>query len=130
MDQGEVFRRFHEAWSERDLERVLELSDPEIVCRPIFGTLFSRLEYHGHDGVEQWFREMHDPWDGFETVVEEVHRTPDGVVGFLHLVGHRGEEVFDARVASFAEIREGRIAALTARDVWEAQEALSASDGS
>jgi ketosteroid isomerase-like protein len=125
MDDADVFRRFHEAWTENDLNGVLELADPEIVARPVHGWLFTRLEYRGHDGLRQWFHEMKDPWDSFETRVVEVHPTDDGgVMGFLHLVAHRGEETLDARVASFAEFRDGRILTLTARDIWDVQEEM------
>src|SRR4051812_39686676 len=124
MDDVEIFRRFHEAWTEGDLERVLEIADPEIVARPVHGWLFTQLEYRGHDGLRQWYREMTDPWDSFETNVQDVHRTPGSVTGFLHLVGRRGEEVLDARVASVAEFRDGRIVSLTARDVWDVEEEL------
>jgi ketosteroid isomerase-like protein len=124
MDDAEVFTRFHEAWTAGDLETVLDLAASDIVARPVHGVLFTRSEYHGHDGLALWFREMTGPWDSFETVVEEVHPTADGVVGFLHLVGHRGDDVFDARVASFCEIRDGCIATLTARDIWDVKEEL------
>ena len=86
--------------------------------------LFSQSEYHGRDGMAQWFTEMTEPWERFEAIVEEVHPTPDGLVGFLHLVGHRDGAVFDARVASFCEVRDGRIASLVARDIWDAREEL------
>ena|SRR2546423_3788448 len=125
MDRADVFRRFHEAWTDGDLEEVLDLTDPEIVVRPVHGWLFSRLEYHGHDGLTQWFREMKDPWDSFETLVDEVHPTDNGgVMGFLRLVAHRGDETLDARVASFAEFRDGRIVTITARDIWDVQEEM------
>jgi ketosteroid isomerase-like protein len=124
MDDATVFTRFHEAWSAGDLEAALELADPEVVARPVHGILFSRPEYVGRDGLAQWFQEMTGPWDSFDAIVEEVHPTPEGVVGFLHLVGHRGDEVFDARVASFCEVRDGRIASLTARDIWDVREEL------
>jgi ketosteroid isomerase-like protein len=124
MDAAQVFTRFHEAWSAGDLDTVRELSDPAIVARPVHGMLFSQLEYIGRDGIVQWFEEMTDPYDSFDTIVEEVHTTPDGVVGFLHLVGHRGGQDFDARVASFCEVREGRITSLVARDIWDVKEEL------
>jgi ketosteroid isomerase-like protein len=125
MDDVDVFRRFHEAWTTGNLAEVLEYTDPAIVARPVHGLLFTQAEYRGHDGIAQWFDEMTGPWDSFEAIVEEVHQTADGVVGFLHLVGHRGEQAFDARVASVCQVRDGRIVALTARDIWDTKEELS-----
>jgi ketosteroid isomerase-like protein len=124
MDAPAIFTRFHEAWTAGDVETVLALADPEVVARPVHGPLFTQSEYHGHDGLRQWFAEMTDPWESFEALVEEVHPTDEGVVGFLHLVGHRDDAVFDARVASFVAIRDGRITSVTARDIWDVKEEL------
>jgi ketosteroid isomerase-like protein len=124
MDAAAIFTRFHDAWSAGDLATVRELADPEIVVRPVHGLLFSKPEYRGLEDLALWFDEMTGPWDGFDANVEEVHQTPEGVVGFLHLVGHRGEELFDARVASFCEVRDGRITRITARDIWDVKEEM------
>lgn len=124
MDAATVFTRFHEAWSAGDLDTIRELSDPEIVARPVHGMLFTQAEYVGPDGIVQWFSEMTDPYESFDAIVEEIHPTPEGVVGFLHLVGHRADQDFDARVASFAEVRDGRIASIVARDIWDVREEL------
>jgi ketosteroid isomerase-like protein len=124
MDAAAIFTRFHEAWSAGDLDTALTLADPGVVARPVHGPLFTQPEYRGHDGLRRWFEEMNEPWESFETRVEEVHATEAGVVGFLHLVGHRDDSAFDARVASFCEIRDGRIVSLVARDIWDVREEL------
>lgn len=124
MDAPAIFTRFHQAWTAGDLETVLDLADPDVIARPVHGPLFTQSEYHGHDGLRRWFEEMTGPWESFEARVEEIHPTDEGVVGFLHLVGHRGDALFDARVASFAEIRDERIVSLTARDIWDVKEEL------
>jgi ketosteroid isomerase-like protein len=124
MDAATLFRRFHEAWTAGDLDAVLALVHPDIVARPVHGILFSAAEYRGPEGIARWYHEMTDPWESYETIVEEVHDTPEGVVGFLHLVGHRGDAEFDARVASFCEVRDEKIVALTARDIWDVKEEL------
>jgi ketosteroid isomerase-like protein len=124
MDEAQIFNRFHEAWSAGDLETVLELTDPEAIARPVHVPLFSQSEYRGRDGMAQWYTEMTEPWERFEAIVEEVHPTPGGLIGFLHLVGHREGAVFDARVASVCEMRDGRISSLVARDIWDVKEEL------
>jgi hypothetical protein len=79
-----------EAWTDGDLPNVLALVDPEVVARPLHRILFTRSEFHGPDGIREWYREMTDPWDRFEAVVEEAHPTPTGAVGLLRVVGYRG----------------------------------------
>ena len=129
MKDEEVFQRFHDAWTARDVNTVLELADPDIVIRPVHRLLYTQDEYRGHDGLEQWFEEMTGPWDSFDAVVEEVHRRPEHLVGFVHLIARSGERELDARVASICEVRDGRIVSLIARDIWDVKEELATGDG-
>jgi ketosteroid isomerase-like protein len=120
----EVFRRFHEAWTAGDLETALAYADPDVVARPLHGVLYSRSEYHGFDGLSQWYTEMTAPYDCFQVEVERVWPTSDGVVGVLHLVGRRGGEALDARVGAIARMRDGRIISLRAREAETVEEEL------
>ena len=122
-----VFRRFHAAWSEGDLAAVLALTDPEIVARPLHRAMFSTNEFRGHDGVRDWFHEMTDPWDAFEAIVEDARATPDGVIGLLRLVAHRGEERLHLRVGVECGMRDGRIFSLTSRNAGAVEALLSES---
>jgi ketosteroid isomerase-like protein len=116
-----TFRRFHEAWTAGDLDTVLSLVDPDIVARPLHGLLFTRMEFRGRDGILAWYREMTEPYDRFEALVEEVHEHPQGVAGLLTLIGYRGDEGLHARVGVVCEMRDGRIAKLTARNAGDVE---------
>jgi len=116
-----TFRRFHEAWTAGDLETVLVSVTPDVVARPLHGLLFTKMEFRGHDGILEWYREMTDPYDRFEALVEEVHPHPKGVAGLLTLVGYRGEEGLHARVGVVCEMRDGCIATLTARNAGDVE---------
>jgi len=121
-DEGAtLFRRFHEAWSRGDLATVCTLVDPDVVARPLHGLLFTRMEFRGRDGIEDWYHEMTDPWERFEARVEDVHETDDGAKGVVRVAGYRGDEEFFARVGSVCTIRDGRIASLTARNVGDVE---------
>ena len=121
----DVFRRFHAAWTEGDLRGAIALADPDFVARPLHGAMFTRSEFCGHEGLEQWFHEMTDPWDRFEAIVDDVQeRPPAGVAGLLTVTGYRGDEAFHARVGVVCELRNGRIATLTARNVGDVEEEM------
>jgi ketosteroid isomerase-like protein len=122
-----VVRRFHGAWTAGDIDAALALVDPDVVAHPLHGVLYSRMEYRGHDGIKQWYREMTGPWDRYEAIVEEVRETPDGrVMGTLRLVGYRGEEPFHARVGAVFGLRDGRIVSMTARNVGDVEDEMRA----
>ena len=125
-----VFRRFHEAWTRGDLATVMSLVEPDVVVRPLHGAMFTRSEFRGHDGIAEWHREMTEPWDRFEAVVEDVRELPPGtVLGVVRLVGYRGDEGLHLRVGSVAELRNGRIATLTARNVADVEKEIAESAG-
>ena len=116
-----TFRRFHEAWTAGDLEAVLDCVEPDVVARPLHGLLITKMEFRGRDGIVEWYHQMTDPYDRFEAVVEEVHEHPKGVAGLLTLVGYHGDEGLHARVGVVCEMRDGRIATLTARNAGDVE---------
>src|SRR3954451_20346531 len=101
----DAFLRFHELWTAGDISAALEYVDADVVAQPLHGIFFSRSEYRGHDGIQDWYHEMTGPWDGYEVTVEDVYETDEGVVGILRLAGHRGEETFHGRVGSVCTLR-------------------------
>jgi ketosteroid isomerase-like protein len=119
-----LLRRFHEAWTRGDLAEVLALAEDDIVVHPLHGALFSRMEFCGHAGIEQWYREMTGPWDRFEAIVEDARETPEGAIGVLRVVGYRGDDGFHARVGVVCTMRDGRIAAIDARNAGEVEDRL------
>ena len=123
-DRVAVFRRFHEAWTDGDLDTVLALVDPDVVARPLHRALFTRSEFRARDGIAAWFREMTDPWDRFEAIVEDVEPTPTGARGLLRVVGYRGDQPFHARVGTVLEIEDGRIVSLTARNAGDVEKEM------
>ena len=119
-----TFRRFHEAWTASDLETVLSLVEPDVVARPLHGLMFTRPEFRGPDGIRDWHREMTEPYDRFEALVEDVHEHPAGVAGLLTLIGYHGDEGLHARVGVVCEMRDARIATLTARNAGDVEREL------
>jgi ketosteroid isomerase-like protein len=120
----ETFRRFHAAWTAGDLDTALDCVDADVVVRPLHGLLFTKMEFRGHDGIREWYHEMTEPYDRFEALVEEVHDNRGGVTGLLTLVGYRGGEGLHARVGVVCEMRDGRIATLTARNAGDVEKEL------
>jgi hypothetical protein len=67
---------------------------------------------------------MTEPCDRFEALVEEVHEHPAGVTGLLTLIRYRGGEGLHARVGVVCEMRDARIATLTARNAGDVEKEL------
>ena len=125
MSDVDLVRRFYDAWSAGDLPAMLEVVDPDVEIEPILGVLYARESYRGREDLAAWFEEVTARWERFESRVEKARQVGDEVVAFVRLVGHRGEESFEARIAVECRFRAGRIVSFRGRDVWEAEEDLT-----
>jgi ketosteroid isomerase-like protein len=64
----ELHRRANEAFNTRDVEAYIALCDPEVELHSAV-TVPGGAEYHGHDGVRRWHRDIEDAF-GDEVRVE------------------------------------------------------------
>ena len=80
-----------EAISERDLARLLDLSDPEIEWRSFFAALMEVGEYHGHAGIRRYVSDLSDAFDWIRPEARDLLDAGDLVVG-VGQVHYRGKE--------------------------------------
>jgi uncharacterized protein len=81
-----VVRAFYEAAARRDLDAILDLLDPEVVLRapeslPWGGT------FRGHEGVQEFFRELAEEPVENRREVQEYLDAGDRIIVQLHLFG-------------------------------------------
>jgi ketosteroid isomerase-like protein len=69
------------AISERDSAVVLQLTHPEVEWRSFFAALFESGEYHGHDALRQYFRDLDDAFDVIRPEVLQLLDLGNVVVG-------------------------------------------------
>lgn len=125
MSDVDLVRRFYDAWSAGDLPAMLEVVDPDVEIEPILGVLYARESYRGREDLAAWFEEVMARWERFESRVEKARQVGDEVVAFVRLVGHRGAESYEARIAVECRFRNGRIVSFRGRDAREAEEDLT-----
>jgi hypothetical protein len=94
QENVEVIRAIYAAWDTRDLDALLELTDPEIEFRT--SGYFPDFEpiYRGHQGVRSFWEAMLVPWD--ESFRIDVEPSLRGTI---------------ARPSPSDSVREGRAAA-------------------
>src|SRR6476619_3597161 len=66
-----VYRGYHRAWNEGDLEGLLELADEDIVLRPSGKIVDLAHEYRGHEGVRRFWSDLRAPWEQLSIDVEK-----------------------------------------------------------
>jgi len=125
----DVIRVAYEAWSRRDIEALLEIVHEESEARPILGANIGTSVYRGKEGLRDWFLDLHQEWERFETQVTAVEERDDRALCSLHIHarGRASGIVIDAELYHLIEFRDGLIGRLEAfQDRDAAMKALEA----
>jgi ketosteroid isomerase-like protein len=69
------------AVSERDLTRLLDLTDPNVEWRSFFAALSETGEYHGHDGMRQYVADLNETFESLRAEVGDLLSVGELVVG-------------------------------------------------
>jgi ketosteroid isomerase-like protein len=120
----------YEAWSRRDIDALLEVVHPDDAeARPILGANVGTDVYHGHDGLRQWFKDLHQEWESFQTRVTRIEERGDRALCTIdvHARGRASGVVIEGELYHLIQIRDGLILRLEAfRDRDEAVRAFRA----
>jgi ketosteroid isomerase-like protein len=102
---------------------------PDAEARPILGANIGASVYRGHDGLRQWFEDLHQEWESFQTRVTRIDERGDRALCTIdvHARGRASGVVIEGELYHVVEMRDGLILRLTAfRDRSEAMRALEA----
>jgi ketosteroid isomerase-like protein len=79
-DNSQIVRWTFEAICDEDIDRLLELYDPEIEFLPLTGTLVESGGYVGHGGVRDYFEECAEVWELMQPHADDLRTVGDHVV--------------------------------------------------
>jgi ketosteroid isomerase-like protein len=120
-----------EAVAQQDLERLIELTDPEVEWHSFLAQLREGGVYRGHDGMRQYVQDLADTWEFLHT---EVHDTLSVgavvlMVGNLRYRGKGSGVEAESIVGYMLKVRRGKALLLRAfRDPEEIFEAVGLRD--
>jgi ketosteroid isomerase-like protein len=108
-DNIATVQRSFEAICDADIDRLLELYDPEVEFLPR-----DRVEsggYHGHDGVRAYFEEVAPIWETMKPYGTDFHEVGDAVVvsGGCVVRGRASGAETDAPMAWVVKVKDGKI---------------------
>jgi ketosteroid isomerase-like protein len=116
-----------DALSRRDVSGLIALADPEIEWHSFFAELGEGGVYRGHDGTQQYMRDLNDAWDIVRADVDDGIGVGDVavLVGRIHYRG-RGSGVEDESPAGWMlKFRQGKVVCFRAfREPEQALEAV------
>jgi len=117
----ELVRSALDAMNREDIAALIAFSHPDIELRTLIGDVEGRAD-HGHDGVRQYFADMHDAWTENEYAVEDlIDAGSDRVVALVRWrAAGRGSGIrVDQPLAAVYSVRDGlvyRIVVFQSRD--------------
>jgi ketosteroid isomerase-like protein len=77
----DVVKAVFAAFANRDLERVLAHSSPDVEFSAVTGDHAGRTTpYRGHDGLRQYFRDVAEVWDDLRIVPREFRQDGDRIL--------------------------------------------------
>jgi ketosteroid isomerase-like protein len=119
----------YEAWSRRDVDALLAVVHPDAEARPILGANIGASVYHGRAGLREWFQDLHQEWESFQTRVIRIDERGDHALLTIavHARGRVSGAVIEGDMYHLVEIRDGMIRRLEAfRDRDAAMRAFEA----
>jgi ketosteroid isomerase-like protein len=81
----ELVESAYEAWTRHDVERLIELTHPDVDIAPLVVGVTSTGPWHGHEGVRKLVEEARSRWAQFDIDCEEVLISGDRAVALVHV---------------------------------------------
>jgi ketosteroid isomerase-like protein len=91
----ELHRRVLDAFNSRDIEAMIECSDPSFEYYPLLSAIGVTV-YHGHEGLRSWFEQLDDAWEELRAEPEAYFDLGEQTLLFYVVRGrgrHSGAEV-------------------------------------
>ena len=111
QENVELIRRTHHAFNRRDLDGFLEFVDPEVEFTTRFASLEGHPQYHGHDGIREWWEDLLAIFPDFKSEVLGVRDSGDCGIVALRVRGHGLDSgtPLDERVWQAWKARNGKV---------------------
>jgi ketosteroid isomerase-like protein len=112
----EVVHQIAAALGRRDIDRFLDLTDPEVEWHSSISVIAEGGAYHGHEGVRQYMRDVGETFQSLSATVDQVLDVGDLVlaVGRLRYRGKASGVELEAPFGWLYRFREGKLVYLRA----------------
>jgi ketosteroid isomerase-like protein len=98
------------AFAERDVERVLELIDPEVEFTALTNDFAGRTEpYRGHEGIREYFRDVAQVWDELRLTPRDYREVAGCVLVVGRVTARSSARIVDGSTGWLWRVRDGRV---------------------
>jgi ketosteroid isomerase-like protein len=105
-----VVKAVFAAFAERDLEGVLDLTDPEIEFTAVTADLAGRTEpYRGHEGIREYFRDVALVWEDIRLTPREFREVGDSILVTGRVTARSPSRIVEGSTGWVFRVRNGRV---------------------
>ena len=114
QENVELVRRWAQAFNERDMKTLDDLTGPDFEFVPYLATLMEATVYRGHDGLREYFADADAAWETIQVRLVEIREVDERTLstGVLHGTGRASGLEVRVPLAWVGESREGRVVRL------------------
>jgi ketosteroid isomerase-like protein len=105
-----VVKAVFAAFAERDVDRVVELIDPDVEFTAMTNDFAGRTEpYRGHEGIREYFRDVSRVWDELRLTPRDYRRVGDVVLVTGRVSARSAARIVDGSTGWIWRVRDGRV---------------------
>jgi ketosteroid isomerase-like protein len=109
-DDVAVVKAVFAAFAERDVERVLDLIDPEVEFTAVTADLAGRTEpYRGREGIREYFRDIALVWDDIRLTPREFREVGDSILVTGRVSARSPARIVEGSTGWVFRLRDGRV---------------------
>jgi ketosteroid isomerase-like protein len=109
-DDVAVVKAVFAAFAERDLERVLELIDPEFEFTTVTSDYAGRTEpYRGTEGMREYFRDVALVWDDLRLNPREFREVGGSILVTGRVTARSPSRIVEGSTGWVFRVRDGRV---------------------
>jgi ketosteroid isomerase-like protein len=98
------------AFAERDLERVLDLVDPEFEFTTVTSDYAGRTEpYRGHAGLREYFRDVALVWDDLRLSPSDFRKVGDSILVTGRVSARSPARIVEGSTGWIFRVNDGRV---------------------
>lgn len=108
-DNVAVVKKVFEAFSARDVEKMVPLLDPGVLFEPAPTFARPHRSYLGHSGMRQYFEDLSATWERLDVNIQEYRHAGSYVLAFGRIYAAGGGSVADDPASFVWRLEQGRV---------------------
>jgi ketosteroid isomerase-like protein len=108
-DNVAIVKRLFEAFSARDIDKMVDVLDPNVLFEPAPTFARPHRSYLGHSGMRQYFEDVAATWERLDVSIQEYRNAGSYVLAFGRIYAAGGGSVADDPACFVWRLEQGKV---------------------